>query len=188
MNTPYVIIFLGSIGAGKSYFARQLADELGIIRINADAIRLSMYGSVKAIKQHNGYSTEANRKLFGAMNYFLRETLHRGQPVIYDTARFNGLKARRALQEIVAPYDARVILIWVKTDPAVAAERAQTRVAQDDQLQMSREDVERTLAFHESHFFPPEPDELAVSIDGTARFDEQLADVRRQLKDKGVEL
>lgn len=188
MNQPYVIIFLGSIGSGKSYFARHLADELNIIRINADAIRLSMYGSVEAIKAQDGYSVQANRKLFGAMNYFLRESLHRGQSVIYDTARFNGLKARHALQEIVEPYNARTILVWMRTDPAIAAERAQSRVAQDDQLKMSPEDVDRTLKFHNSHFFPPEPQELSVKIDGTAPFEQQLAAFRAQLHELGIEL
>lgn len=187
MKHPSVIILLGPIGAGKSYFARQLADEIGIVRLNADAIRLAMYGSVEAIREQNGFSTQANRKLWGVMNYFVRESLHRGQSVIYDTMRFNSLRARQALKKLVKPYGANIIVVWVTIDFSLAAERAQTRAAQEDQLKLSKEKVEEILRQHNSHFHPPGPDEIVVKVDGTAPFEEQFKAFYRQLREKGVQ-
>lgn len=171
---PLVIVFLGSIGAGKSFFARQLAATYRIARINSDAMRFAMGET---------WGEKANRRLWGAGDYAVEQILTSGQHVIYDAARFNRLEARRSLYEITEKIDAVALVIWIETPREVAAERAATRELTDDQKPFTREEVEEIIDRHEERFNPPEPYEKVIKIDGQAPFDDQLASFTVQLKD-----
>jgi len=171
---PVVIVFLGSIGAGKSFFARRLAKKLSIVRINSDAMRAAM---------DEQWGEEANRRLWGAGDYAVEQVLAAGYPVIYDAARFNRLEAREKLRAIANKIGAQVIIVWIETPREVAALRAETRELTDDQRPFTKEEVEEIIDNHEKGFNPPESYEAVVKVSGEAPFDVQYKGFQEQLKE-----
>lgn len=175
---PYVIVFLGSIGAGKSHFARQLADREHLILINSDALRKAM---------NEPWSPNGDR-LWNAMDYMVERALSAGKSIIYDAGRFNLLKSRRALRRIVEGVGARVLIVWINTPREIAHGRAQSREATEDQLRFTAEEAEQILQRHDRNFSPPGEGETYIVVDGTSTFTEQYRSFRKQLKEKKITL
>lgn len=171
---PFVIVFLGSIGSGKSYFARQLADKLGIVRFNSDAMRKAM---------GEEWGIEANLRLWGALDYSIEQTLRAGYSVIYDAARMNKLDARVGIDELARKVDARVIVVWIDTPREIAAERAEKRQPMDDQLPFTRSQVDEIIAVHEQGFGSPQPHENVIKISGLISFEEQYEVFQEKFKE-----
>ena len=161
---PLVVVFLGSIGSGKSFFARQLAQASGTVRINTDAMREAM-GEV--------WSEQSNRRVWGAMDYSVEQILSAGQSVIYDAARFNRAESRELLAQLAEKTGAKVIVVWIDTPREVASLRAQTRELTDDQRPVSKQDAEDIIDNHEKKFDPPEGHENVIKISGEIPFEEQ---------------
>jgi predicted kinase len=176
---PLVITFLGSIGSGKSYFARQLSEKTGIVRFNSDAIRQAM-----------GYewSEEAARRAAGALNYTVEQMLRNHQSVINDTARFNKLDARRELQGIAEKTGATVVLVQLESPRDVIIQRVTSREPTSEHLQFTAQEAEQILARHDRAFVPPQDGEICINIDGTASFDEQFKSFQEQLEQLGLSL
>lgn len=176
---PIVIVFLGSIGSGKSYFARQLAEKTNLVRLNTDAFRKAMGET---------WGDESNRKLWSTMDYMVEQLLLSRQSIIYDAARFNILKSRQALTSLAEECDASVLIVWVDTPAEVAAERVQTREHATDQVRFSLEETTEIIASHFKTFSPPLDTETYIKLDGLASFDEQYESFQEQLREKGITL
>lgn len=69
MTKPLLIVFLGFPGSGKTYFARHLAEKIGAVTLNTDALRVSMFGSLEKIDEirHKGDRSRLYDDVFGAM-------------------------------------------------------------------------------------------------------------------------
>jgi predicted kinase len=170
---PLVVTFLGPIGSGKSYFAKQLSEKLNVIRFNSDAMRQAM---------GDEWSVEAVRRVGGALDYAAEQVLRSHQSVIYDTARFNKLDARRELGDIAGKTGAVVVLVWVEAPRDVIIDRVVSREPSTEHLQFSAEEAKQILERHDRAFVPPQEGEVCVKIDGLASFDEQYRSFQEQLK------
>lgn len=170
---PFVIVFLGSIGVGKSYFAKQLSEKLRIIRLNSDAMREAM---------GDEWSEQTNHRLFGAMDYAIGQILQSGKSVIYDAARMNKLDARETLRQIAHRADADMLIVWVETSREVVEQRVTTRQPTSEHLQFSTEEAKSILQRHDKSFSPPQSNEQFVRIDGTASFEDQYTSFVQQLE------
>ena len=113
-NKPLVITFLGSIGVGKSYFARQLAAKSNVVRLNMDALRLAWYGSVEEVDAHQSEYSVINLRFFRVLDYIVKELLVTKTSVILDVAQFNVMRRRQELYDIASKQGATVILVWLK--------------------------------------------------------------------------
>lgn len=183
-NMPLLVIFIGSIGVGKSYFARQLAPKINATRLNADAARLAFYGSRDVMPTHNNTEGEANnRKMFGVLDYTIREILQSGRSVVYDTARFNGLKNREMISTMAKETGARLVIVRIDTPREVAHVRVTTREETDDQTHITHERAQEIFAFHDANLNEPANDEKVITISGQIPFEEQLAQFEQQLED-----
>ena len=87
---PLLILLYGYPGAGKTYFARQLALQFQAAHVYGDRIRGDLF-------EHPRYDKEENDVVMQLMNYMTGEFISAGLSVIYDV---NAMRVgqRRALR------------------------------------------------------------------------------------------
>lgn len=109
----------GLPGAGKTFVARQLSNELGMAHISGERIRFELFDKPKYDKTEYQIVTHL-------MDYMAEEFLINGIGVIYDisVSRFSD---RRALRELAKGQKAKELLLWVQIDADTAWQRTQTR-------------------------------------------------------------
>lgn len=180
---PTVFTFLGVPGSGKSYFARNLAEHTGTIRLSSDAMRLAIFGSREAItKVYKSEEREnVNTYVHRAFDYVFGELLKNGHSIICD-AHFNKRADRDRLTKIASQYDAQVVLIRVNTPHQVALKRGQEREEADDQRRLSKELMREAIDRHHAGTDAPGSDEIVIEIDGTVTFADQLDSFNRQME------
>jgi predicted kinase len=181
---PVIHLFLGVPGSGKSYFARHLADRTNTVRINSDAIRLGIFGSLEAISAvyHSPDRHNVNTYVDGATHYVVSELLERGQSVICD-AHHNKRSDREAFEAIARRYNAHVVLVWIQTPFETALKRGQEREAQADQRQLSEEAMKEVMERHEAAMDKPVDGENVIVIDGQQAFEQQYESYQTQINE-----
>jgi predicted kinase len=179
---PIIHLFLGVPGSGKSYFARQLADQTNTVRINSDAMRLAIFGSLEAITAvyHSPDRQHVNTYVDGATQYVVAELLDRGHSVVCD-AHHNKRSDREAYETLAGQHDARVVLVWIQTPFNVALTRGQQREAKADQRQLSEQDMREVMERHKAAMDEPAKTENVIIIDGEQPFDQQYASYQEQI-------
>ncbi len=116
---PLLIMLYGFPGAGKTYFARQLCNELHAAHIQGDRIRAELFEEPR-------YDKEENSVVGHLMDYMAEEFLSTGLSVVYDV---NAKRAaqRHELREIARQHHAMPLLIWLQIDHESAFARASRR-------------------------------------------------------------
>jgi len=118
-SKPLLILLYGFPGAGKTYFARQLCDQIQAAHIQSDRIRAELFDQPRYDKEENSVITQL-------MDYMTEEFLSAGLSVVYDVnaMRYN---QRHALREMARRHKAQPLLIWFQIDPETAFLRATKR-------------------------------------------------------------
>lgn len=180
---PVIHAFLGVPGSGKSYFARNLAERTSTVRINSDAMRLGIFGSLEAISAvyHSPNRENVNTYVDGATSYVISELLACNQSVICD-AHHNKRSDRERFESLAKPYGAHVVLVWIQTPFDLALRRGQEREAKPDQCQLSEQDMREVMARHEAAMDKPTEGENVITIDGQQPFDQQYESYQAQIK------
>jgi predicted kinase len=116
---PFLLLFYGYPGAGKTYFARQLCENVQVAHLQSDRVRGELFESPRYDKQENEIVTQL-------MNYMTEEFLSAGLSVAYDS---NSMRAgqRRRLYEIARKHQAQPLLVWFQMDPETAFGRVVKR-------------------------------------------------------------
>lgn len=88
---PYLLATTGLSASGKSVISRDMAAELGLVRLRSDVERKRLYGlgpldSSKSGVGQNLYTEEANQRTYQRLAELARELLLAGMPVIVDAA------------------------------------------------------------------------------------------------------
>jgi hypothetical protein len=178
---PFLFMFLGVPGSGKSYFARRLAKEINAVRLNGDSMRMALWGSLEEIEKVYAVDRSAGNKMtFGALNYVVEQILTAKQSVVYDT-HHNRRSDRSGLEEIAKNSEAIPIIIWIKTPMEIAIKRGQEREPMVDQHVYSEEKLREIIARQMASFDEPAPNENVIMIDGTADFTDQFASFKEQI-------
>lgn len=179
---PLLLMFLGSPGSGKSYFARAVADKLNAVRINGDSMRSAIFGSQEEIlKIYNSDSrAKLNNYVFNGLDYVTEQILGRGYDVVYD-AHHNKRGDREKLEKIAAAHNAKPVVVRINTPFEVALKRGQTREASVDQRQLSEEKMREVIARHQAATDEPTDEELVIDIDGQVPFEDQFVSFKKQL-------
>jgi predicted kinase len=109
---PFLMLFYGFPGAGKTYFARQFCENVQAAHLQADRIRGELFEAPRYDKQENDIVNHL-------MNYMTEEFLSAGLSVAYD---INAVKAaqRRRLYDMALKHHAQPIVIWFQMDTETA--------------------------------------------------------------------
>ena len=116
---PFLIMLYGFPGAGKTYFARQMAENIQAAHVQADRIRSELFESPRYDKAENDVVAQL-------MDYMTEEFLNAGLSVIYD-ANAMRLTQRHALRELARKNKATPLLMWFQIDAESAYTRSQKR-------------------------------------------------------------
>jgi predicted kinase len=175
---PFLLLFYGYPGAGKTYFARQFTENVQAAHLQADRIRGELFESPRYDKQENDIVTQL-------MDYMTEEFLSAGLSVAYDTNAMR-VKQRRMLYDMAYKCHAQPVLVWFQMDQDTAFGRniKRDRRRADDKYaahwdRTSFEDIT-------SHMQNPAPGEGYVVISGKHLFSMQQSAVINKLRDDGV--
>lgn len=180
MNPTYLFMFLGYPGSGKTYFSERLARETGAVRINADALRVRLFGTIEAAKAFDAETGLLNKITFNALDYAMTQVLASGTSVICDY-QHNARVMRAARARVAMKNNAIPVVVWIKTPSDQAVRRGSERPASLNHRKHSAEKmqalVERTMRELEAPVLP----EKVISIDGQMPFEKQFESFKQQL-------
>jgi predicted kinase len=162
----------GFPGAGKTYFARQLCEQLQAAHVQGDRIRTELFSEPQ-------YDKEENQVVSQLMDYMSEEFLKAGVSVVYDV-NVTRLSQRRRLRDTARRVHAQPLLVWMQVDHESAYVRAAKRDRRkaDDKYSaaMDRSLFERIVGTMQN---PQNEDYIVVS--GKHTFNTQLSAMLRRL-------
>lgn len=107
-NKPLLVLLYGFPGAGKTYFARQLCDNLQAAHVHGDRIRSELFEKPR-------YDREENDVVNHLMEYMAGEFLSADMSVVFDTNAMRTAQ-RRQLRELARKSGAQTVLVWFQVD------------------------------------------------------------------------
>lgn len=175
---PTLFMLYGYPGAGKTYYARQLCEELQAAHVNSERIRQELFDEPR-------YDSQENQIVKQLMVYMTEEFLSAGLSVVFDI-NAQRLSNRRELREIARKNKAESILVWLQIDPDSAYMRVEGRDRRkaDDKysVPLEQEVFERLIANMQN----PTPTEDYLVISGKHTFKTQHQSTIRRLYDLGL--
>jgi predicted kinase len=175
---PFILLFYGYPGAGKTYFARQFCDNVQAAHLQADRIRGELFEQPRYDKQEN----DVVRQL---MDYMTEEFLTAGLSVAYDLNAARA-KQRRTLYDLAYKHGARPILVWFQMDRETAFARnvKRDRRRADDKYaaHWDRTTYDSIIAQMQN----PGPNEDYAVVSGKHLFNMQQSAVINKLRSCGV--
>jgi predicted kinase len=175
---PLLFMLYGFPGAGKTYFARQLCENLQAVHVHGDRIRTELFEQPR-------YDRDENQVVEHLMDYMTGEFLNTGVSVIYDTNAFR-VSQRRVVRDLARKSHAKPVLIWLQVDMESAFVRASKRDRRraDDKYSPP---VERALFDRIAGGMQnPQNTEEYIVISGKHTFPTQLGALIKRLRELGL--
>lgn len=175
---PTLFLLYGFPGTGKTYFARQLCEELKAAHVQGDRIRYELFDEPRYDRQENDIVSHL-------MQYMAEEFLSAGISVVFD---MNAARVgqRRQMREMARKTKAQSLIIWFQMD----IESAFTRVIKRDRR---KTDDKYTMTIDRTTFESmiggmqnPTPTEDYAVVSGKHTFHTQRSAVIKKLYDMGL--
>lgn len=177
-NKPFLLMFYGFPGSGKTYFSRQFVDKVQAAHLQADRIRHELF-------QQPRYDREENAVVAQIMDYMTGEFLQAGVSVVYDAGVIRS-QQRRTLRDKARQAGAESILVWQQIDADSANQRVgrRDRRKADDRyaLQPDRETFQRITQAMQN----PVAGEDYVVMSGKHVFPTQFSTIMRYMSSRGI--
>ncbi len=175
-SKPLLVLLYGFPGSGKTFFARQICDQLVAVHVQGDRMRSELF-------QTPNNNKEENHVVSSLMNYMTGEFLNAGVSVVYDTNLMRTAQ-RRLLRNMAAKAGAETVTIWLQIDP----ESAFGRVAKRDRRKIDdkyAQPLDRsTFDKLSTGMQNPEPIERYIVASGKHVFSTQRSAFLRHLLDR----
>jgi len=170
---PLLIMLYGFPGAGKSYFARQLAENIQAVHVQPERLRAELFENPR-------YDSQENAIISQLSEYMMGEFLSAGVSVVYDV---NAMRAaqRHGLRDMARQMHAQPLLVWFQIDPDSAYQRASKRDRRrvDDRFAqpVTKESFKDTVGRMQN----PSNTEDYVVVSGKHLFSTQLSAIMKRL-------
>lgn len=173
---PVLILLYGFPGSGKTYFARQLSENLQAAHVHGDRIRHELFEEPRYDREENGIVTQL-------MEYMTEEFLAAGLSVIYDINAAR-LTQRRALRDMARKHGARGLIVWFQmdADSAFARTRNRDRRTLDDRY--ARDYDPEMFKRYIAHMQHPQNEDYVV-VSGKHVFSSQRTAIFKKLIELG---
>lgn len=175
---PFLLIFYGYPGAGKTYFARQFSENVQAAHVQSDRIRGELFDKPRFDKQENDIVNHLT-------DYMTEEFLNAGLSVAYD---LNAMRSgqRRKLYELARKYRAQPVLIWFQLDQETAFTRniKRDRRRADDKYAGAWDRTSFDMIV--GHMQNPAASEEYIVISGKHLFNMQLSAVISKMRSRGI--
>ncbi len=173
---PLLILLYGFPGAGKTYFARQLAENLAAAHVHSDRIRYELFDEPRYDRQENAIVNQL-------MQYMTEEFLNADINVIYDMNAMR--KSQRAtLREMARKKGAKTIVVWFLMDPDTAFNRIKVRDRRKSDDKYAMEYSHDMFKRYISHMQHPELEDYVV-VSGKHTYPSQQTSFFKKLLELG---
>lgn len=171
---PLLVMFIGIPGSGKTYFATRLAEKIDAVRLNSDAMRISLFGSLDKIKEmyYSDDRYQLNDYTFRSMKYATTQILKTKKSVVYEAIQRTS-SDRKEMEDIALECGAIPILVWMKTDPEVALKRGVARLPTPEHRNFDEKTMREVIKHFSDGLDAPAEHELLIEISGEIPFEEQ---------------
>jgi predicted kinase len=175
---PFLLMLYGFPGSGKTYFARQVSENIQAAHLQADRIRSELFEEPRHDKRENEIVAQL-------MNYMAEEFLAAGVSVVYDT---NAVRARQRhdLRALARRGGAKPLVVWFQMDQDTAflrnVKRDRRRADDKYATKWDRTSFESVISGMQN---PTNVDDYVV-ISGKHLFSTQQSAVVRKLRELGV--
>lgn len=176
-NKPTLICLYGFPGSGKTYVARNLAEEIQLAHVNSDRIRSELF-------QEPRYDAQENAIVAHLMDYMSEEFLNAGVSIVYDTNALR-ISQRRRLREMARKHNAAYMLIWLQIDLETAFGRTQQRDRRTSDDKFAEPQTRSTFDRQASGMQNPEGEEYIV-ISGKHTFTTQKNSIINRMYQIGL--
>jgi len=167
-SAPVLILMCGLSGSGKTWMARQLAQQLRAVHLRSDVERRRVLRGPAAAHagiEQGRYARAATARVYRHLMRCARRVLGAGYPAIVD-ATFACRADRQHMRRLASRLGVPVCVIYCYAPPALLRARVAERSAHRQDA--SEADV-RVLEWQETRFEPPQAEEqFAVLMTDTA--------------------
>ncbi len=175
LNPPLLLITMGYPGAGKTFFARQFAEQYELARLSEERFRYELFEKPQ-------FNQDESDIISRILDYSLEQLMKTGESIICD-GTFSRFARRRELIELARANGYRTLTIWLQTDATTSQTRAGKRDRRGQDSKYSFDILRATFEQLASQLERPGEKEASVVISGKHAFKGQSLTVLRKITD-----
>ena len=173
LTPPLLIVTMGYPGAGKTFFARQFADQYNLPRVSEDIYRFELFER----PMFNDDEAEIIQRM---MQYSLEQLFKTNQTIVCE-GMFLKLAERKQLFDQAKKAGYRTLTVWLQTDIQTSGTRATRRDRRNPDSKHAVEIDARTFNFLKDQLQRPGEKEESIVISGKHAFKSQSLTILRKI-------